>query len=255
MNGPLQRLRVTFSRGAELKFITHLDLMRLWERALRRAGVGLAYSEGYTPHPRISLAAPLAVGVTSEGELMDVYLERRLAPSQFQSLMQPQLPVGIKILSLQEIGVAVPSLQSMVRAAEYRVEMESPLSPPEVEEAIAALLARTSLPWQHLRDTQVRQYDLRAQVQDLWLEGCRDGVCALGMRLKADPEGSGRPEQVAAALGLGASPARIHRTKLMVERYTPPKPASRPDHRPPSARPRGRPGPGYRFTPRPPRRP
>ena len=58
------RLRIKFSRGEQLKFLSHLDLMRLWERALRRAGINPAYSEGFSPHPRISLAAPLAVGVT-----------------------------------------------------------------------------------------------------------------------------------------------------------------------------------------------
>ncbi len=68
----MQRLRTSFSRGEELKFLSHLDLMRLWERAFRRAGISLASSEGFTPHPRISLAAPLSVGTTGQAELMDV---------------------------------------------------------------------------------------------------------------------------------------------------------------------------------------
>jgi radical SAM-linked protein len=69
----MNRLRIRFGRGQELKFISHLDLTRLWHRALRRAGVALAYSEGFNPHPRLSLAAPLQLGATSEAELMDVY--------------------------------------------------------------------------------------------------------------------------------------------------------------------------------------
>jgi radical SAM-linked protein len=72
----MQRLRLKFGRGEDLKFLSHLDLMRLWERALRRAGLPLAYSEGFTPHPQIALAAPLLVGVTSDAELMDVSLSR-----------------------------------------------------------------------------------------------------------------------------------------------------------------------------------
>ena len=66
----MHRLRLKFSRGEKLKYLSHLDLMRLWERALRRAGLPAAYSEGFSPHPRISLASPLAVGVTSRAELM-----------------------------------------------------------------------------------------------------------------------------------------------------------------------------------------
>ncbi|UCG84296.1 MAG: DUF2344 domain-containing protein, partial [Dehalococcoidia bacterium] len=72
----MQRLRVTFSRSDSLKFISHLDMMRLWQRALRRADIPLAYSQGFSPHPRLSLAAPLAIGVTSSAELMDVFLQR-----------------------------------------------------------------------------------------------------------------------------------------------------------------------------------
>ena len=71
---PIQRLRVKFGRGRKLKYISHLDLMRLWERGLRRAGVPVAYSEGFNPRPRLSFASPLAVGTTSESELLDILL-------------------------------------------------------------------------------------------------------------------------------------------------------------------------------------
>ena len=67
----MQRLRIRFCRGEELKFI-YLDIIRLWQRALNRTGVPLAYSEGFNPHPRISLAVPLALGITGEAELMDI---------------------------------------------------------------------------------------------------------------------------------------------------------------------------------------
>ncbi|MBA7542465.1 hypothetical protein ES705_34786 [subsurface metagenome] len=66
----MQRLRIRFCRGQEVKFISHLDILRLWQRALHRAGISVAYSEGFSPHPRISLAAPLPIGVTSQAELM-----------------------------------------------------------------------------------------------------------------------------------------------------------------------------------------
>ncbi|MFN8557816.1 MAG: TIGR03936 family radical SAM-associated protein [Dehalococcoidia bacterium] len=71
----LQRLRVTFSRGEPLRFISHLDLMRFWERALRRAGLVIAYSEGFSPHPRIALGR-CCRSVRRGGRLMDVYLVR-----------------------------------------------------------------------------------------------------------------------------------------------------------------------------------
>ena len=94
----MQRLRLKFSRGEELKFLSHLDLMRLWERAIRRAGLPLAYSEGFTPHPQIALAAPLSVGVTSQAELMDVVLSRWVPPQSFTAQIEEQLPRGIELL-------------------------------------------------------------------------------------------------------------------------------------------------------------
>src|SRR3989304_4165372 len=108
----MPRLRVRFGRGPEVKFISHLDVMRFWERAFRRARIPLAYSEGFNPHPRISLAVPLAVGVTSEAELMDVFVSRTVSPHWFTDAVRQQLPAGIEILGVQQVGLNLPSLQS-----------------------------------------------------------------------------------------------------------------------------------------------
>ena len=107
----MYRLRVKFSRGEEIKYISHLDIMRLWQRALHRAGVSLAYSEGYTPHPRISLAAPLALGVTSEAELMDVFCTRPVSPHWFTTAAGQQVPRGIGILQVYPIALLLPPQQ------------------------------------------------------------------------------------------------------------------------------------------------
>ena len=89
----MQRLRISFSRGEKLKFISHLDLIRLFQRAFHRAGIALAYSEGFNPHPRMSLAAPLALGVTSDAELMDVVLAKFVSPHAFTEVVSRQLSV------------------------------------------------------------------------------------------------------------------------------------------------------------------
>ncbi len=85
----MNRLRIRFKRGEEIKFISHLDLIRVWQRAFRRAGVVLAYSEGFNPHPRISLASPLALGITADAELMDVYTVQSLSNHAFTSMVAP----------------------------------------------------------------------------------------------------------------------------------------------------------------------
>ncbi len=211
----MQRLRIKFSRGEELKFLSHLDMMKLWERALRRARIPLAYSQGYTPHPQLSLAAPLAVGVTSEAELMDIYLSRWVTLQFFEARVKEQLPQGIRLLEVWQISLKIPSLQSQVKFAEYKVEIETDKATEEIQRSVDSLLKTDRLPWQHVRDTGPRHYDLRALIQDLWLIERRDSLCVLGMRLRCDEHGSGRPEQVTKALGFPDPPKSIHRVALL----------------------------------------
>ncbi|MFC2031888.1 TIGR03936 family radical SAM-associated protein [Chloroflexota bacterium] len=213
----MQRLRVRFCRGQEVKFISHLDIMRLWQRALHRAGIDLAYSEGFSPHPRISLAAPLPIGVIGEAELMDIFCTRWVSPHHFITTVGHQLPFGIRILQVVQIPLTQPSLQSQVRYAEYKVEVETEKGRGEVASSLNSLLSEEHLPWQHQRDTGLRSYDLRVLIDDLWLIDGHEGCCTVGMRLRCDSSGSGRPEQVIAALGFTHHPRSIHRVKLIME--------------------------------------
>jgi len=212
----MQRIRVQFNRGEEIKFISHLDIMRLWERALRRAGVPIAYSQGFSPHPQISLAVPLSVGMTSDAELMDVVCSRPVTPQWFEGAVNLQLPTGIRVLRVQQVAPVLPSLQSQVRFAEYDVTINIDASRGSIESSIDHLLSLTTLPWQHQRDTGTKNYDLRPLISELKLIGWHPGSSIIAMRLRSDQTGSGRPEQVIAALGYD-TPVSIHRTKLILE--------------------------------------
>lgn len=213
----MQRLRIKFSRGEELKYLSHLDLTRLWERACRRAGIALAYSEGFTPHPRISLAVPLSVGITSEAELMDLFLVNWSAPNAFINQMGRELPQGIRIGAAHSINTDVPSLQSQVTCAEYEVTIKTGMSECDIKTAITHLLSLNEFPWHHYRDTGIRRYDIRALIEDIWIIDYRDSFCSSGMRLRCDNRGTGRPEQVVKALGFSHYPIHIHRTKLLLQ--------------------------------------
>jgi len=211
---PRQRLVVTFSRGEKLKYIAHLDMMRLWHRALRRAGMPLAYSQGFHPQPRVAIASPLAVGVTSEGELMDVFLQRKVSLDFFAKALREQLPEGVEIMDVKDVWPRLPSLQSQLRFVEYKVETGSEKTPEKINEAIRSLLEKESLPWQHYRGEKVHKYDLRALIDDIWVIRAEGPGCILGMRLRNDSRGSGRPDQVLLALGFADPAKSIHRTRL-----------------------------------------
>jgi len=218
----MQRLRIRFSRGDELKFISHLDIIRLWERALRRARIALAYSEGFSPHPRISLAAPLSVGITSEAELMDVTVANRVSPHWFAAAVGQQLPAGMAIRDVHPMAPGIPSLQSQMRFAEYEVDVETDREAAAIDAEISRLLALENLPWHHFRDTGRRDYDLRALIDDVRLERSEDGQYTIYMRLRCDSGGSGRPEQVAVALGFADYPRAIRRRRLILDARTRP---------------------------------
>ena len=213
----MQRLRIKFSRGPEIKFISHLDIVRLWQRAFNRAGIEIAYSSGFTPHPKISLAAPLPLGVTSEAELMDIFCIRGVAPHFFASAINQQLPIGMTVDKVFPISFDLPSLQSQVSRAEYKVIVDMENGPEDVNAALKELLSLENLPWQHQRDTGMKQYDLRKLIDDLWTIDLKPPEFTLGMRLRCGSQGSGRPEQVTAALGFKQRPRSIHRTQLIFE--------------------------------------
>ena len=94
----MSSVRVKFFRGEEVKFISHLDLMKMYERALRRSGVPIAYSQGFNPHPQMVFGLPLSVGVTSESEYADFELEGNMDPGEFMQRLNGSLPEGIRIV-------------------------------------------------------------------------------------------------------------------------------------------------------------
>ncbi len=217
----VQRLRLTFARGDEAKELSHLEVMRALERAMREAGLPLAYSEGRRPTAQISIGAPLPVGVTSACELADVFLSEPVSPAGLVAALQATLAPGLETLSAWEVGLAGPALQARVRWAEYEVDVPcGGRSAEDVRRSIGGLLAARSLPWEHQRETKTSRYDLRPLVLGLDLEAEGEGIHRLLMRLRVGQERSGRADQVVAALGL-EPPLRVHRRRLYVER-TPP---------------------------------
>lgn len=201
-----RRLRITFAKGEELRYISHLDTLRLWRRALRRAKVPLEYSLGFHPQPKISLAAPLPVGCTGEEEVMEITLERPVSLSALAKGLRRQLPSGLTLKEVKEVYLALPPLPSQVRFAEYVV---SPIEGGEAQERVERLLAEKTLP----RERRGKGYDLCPLIDDLRLEGQ-----GLWMRLRQDAQGAGRPDEVLEALGLERAGKAIHRLRLIFDK-------------------------------------
>src|SRR5512138_2950043 len=105
------RARITFSKSGALRYIGHLDLQTLWERAARRAGLPLAYSHGFHPQAKINFASALPLGFGSRAEVVDMRLQSDVDLEQLPSRLQQAMPAGITILDVQGVDEAEPALQ------------------------------------------------------------------------------------------------------------------------------------------------
>ncbi|MFO7295191.1 MAG: TIGR03936 family radical SAM-associated protein [Caldicoprobacter sp.] len=137
------RLVVKYAKQDRVKYISHLDLMRTLHRALRRAGIPVAFSQGYNPQPRVAFAPPLSVGMTSQGEYMDVMLTSGMSPQEFCQRMNGVLPQGIAMLKAVAIDESFPSLMSMIERALYRISLNTSGLP--IEGVLKDFLSRSDI--------------------------------------------------------------------------------------------------------------
>jgi radical SAM-linked protein len=209
-----QRLRVTFGVAGPLRYISHLEQMGVWERAARRAGIPLAYSQGYNPRPRMQIAAALPVGFAAERELVDMWLEveEPISPRTAGEALSDQTPPGLTVVDVEEIDLARPAMQTQVCAAEYAVWVEAVEPAQAVQDRVAALLAAESLP----RERRGRAYDLRPLIEALCVAPDLPAVTLL-MGLTTLPGATGRPEEVLDELRLADRLFRVTRRRLALE--------------------------------------
>lgn len=117
-------LRIKFTKKGYLKYISHLDTMRLFQRAFRRGNIPIKYSQGFNPQPKMSIANPLALGIESEEEFMDIELLKKISEQEFIEIINNQLPDGIKILDAKYVNDD-KSLPSTVRWSYYEINVKT----------------------------------------------------------------------------------------------------------------------------------
>ena len=137
------RLAVVFTKEEPVMFVSHLDVQRLFQRAFRRAKLPLAYSQGFNPHPLLSFATALSVGVTSRCEYLDVILTERMDAEEFKRRVSETLPEGISIKEVFDLGDTGKSLSSAMKTADYKVSavFDRPISGDELCRALEGLLS------------------------------------------------------------------------------------------------------------------
>lgn len=204
------RYRITFSKNDEMRFTGHLDLHRTWERTFRRAGLPIAYSQGFHPQPRINLAAALPLGFTSECELADVWLESEVPVPQVLESLNAAAPPGLVITHIEPIDQRVPPLQTQVVATEYLVTLLDPVQ--DLDSRITSVVDSKSL----LRERRGKQYDLRPLILDMHrLPDDEHSRSCIFMRLTAEAGATGRPEEILYQMDILPEAAKVHRKRII----------------------------------------
>jgi radical SAM-linked protein len=158
----VQHLVVRYAKRGKMRFASHRDVARVFERGVRRAGLPIAYSAGFTPHPRISYAGGTPTGAASEAEYLSLALTSRQAATQVRERLNKTLPEGIDVIDVTEDTEGRNALE----ASQWRVVLPG-VEPSAAERAVAGFLALSEAPVERLTDKGVRRLDARAAVVTL----------------------------------------------------------------------------------------
>ncbi len=197
----VQKIRFEFQKVGELRYLSHLELMRALQRALRRAGVPLAYTQGFNPQPRVSVAQALAVGVEGLRELGEIELASQVEPADLLARWNTQLPPELKILRTWEAPLQGPSLSAGVRGAAYQVRLlpngwdPTTLAALGNAGACAEFLAQGPIPVEVSKKGKTVTLDARPFVQEFTATP-EDGCPQWGLVLRAGLGGSVKPQAV-----------------------------------------------------------
>ena len=184
--------RVRFTKTGRMRFLSHHDLMRLFERAFRRTGLPLRMTEGYNPHPVLSFPTALGLGIESMDEILEFELSSWTAPRQIEKLLGAQLPEGVAVVSSEAFDRRD---RSRVDFVEYQAEC--PGQGEGLAERLRAFLALKECPVERVSDKGSKTVEIRQYVLAADCEGER-----VFLRLRVTDQGTAKPEEVLRAVGV-----------------------------------------------------
>jgi radical SAM-linked protein len=208
-NNPV-RIRVTYAKIGNLRFIGHLDLQNLWERAFRRADLPMQFSQGFSPKVRLNLASALPLGIISDCEVIDFWLVRSTPLDEVQRALAGALPTELQISNLEFVSLTLPSLQSSIQASEYLATFGAEVQAVQLQARVDEFMSATEI----IRIRRSKPYNLRALTQTLEVVSNPPQLHLL-MRLESREGATGRPDEVIAQLGYDPLSCQIKRIKLI----------------------------------------
>jgi radical SAM family uncharacterized protein/radical SAM-linked protein len=165
----VQRLRLTFGKLGDMRLVGHLDLMRLFDRAVRRAALPIAFSGGFHPAPRIMAANALSLGYTSNGEIIEFELREQIGLAEFQQRLTAQLNDDLPIYSIVEMPLSQPVATQVLERAEYRLKIRAETEVDWLKSIGAVLAATEIIQTQTTKSGKEREVNLRERLFELEL--------------------------------------------------------------------------------------
>ncbi|NLI14612.1 TIGR03936 family radical SAM-associated protein [Pelotomaculum propionicicum] len=195
------RYRIIYAKVGPARYISHLDLLRVFDRSARRAGLPVAYTQGFNPHPKMTFAAPLSVGTAGEAEYADMELARDIDPAVVKSALAGAMPQGLRLIEVDRTPEAAASLMALVERATYsaRAELASPLRDEVLARAIDSFLARPQIIIERQGKAGAKkEYDIRPGI--FAMSGCvNNDIIKIKAELKTGSSGNVRFEELLAA--------------------------------------------------------
>ncbi|MEU9913115.1 TIGR03936 family radical SAM-associated protein [Streptomyces sp. NPDC051001] len=164
----MQRIRLRYTKRGRLRFTSHRDFQRAFERALRRAEVPMAYSAGFTPHPKVSYANAAPTGTGSEAEYLEIALTQARDPEKLRILLDESMPTGLDIIDAVEARTS--GLADRLTASVWELRLDG-VDPADAERAVAAFTAAESVEVQRKTKNGIRTFDARSAVVQLETHG------------------------------------------------------------------------------------
>ena len=190
------KVRIKFSRHGALKFLGHLDIMRYFQKAFRRSGIDIAYTEGFSPHQIMSFAAPLGVGIESDGEYMDAALHSMESTEDIKAKMNEQMADGMEILSVTTLPEKSGSAMAAVAAAGYYIVFKKEYAPEGGwQSAIDKFLSKEQIIVEKQTKKNMLEIDIKPGIYTLKASSYRGKDC-LYMLVNASSAGNIKPAMV-----------------------------------------------------------
>ena len=197
------KIRMRFAKNGMMIYIGHLDVMRYFQKALRRAKTDLVFTKGFSPHPVLSFAAPLGLGIESTGEYADLEVYRTGSTEEMLRRLNAVMVPGMEVLDWRLLPDDAPNAMSCVAAADYMLNFREGFAPENADAWLAGLSAflnRETIPAEKETKKGTKEVDIRPMILDFALRQAEDGTGpVMFFRVSTGSAGNLKPELILSA--------------------------------------------------------